>query len=612
VLACVYSWRLWRNPEQVWHDGIETSLWTLYAYLWWLGRYGQRHWAPAGTSTYGTTAQQLVYGIARFNPQWGPAPTYPGRACGQEQRAAMMATVDAYVRRHRSQVLVWLSQLQELGLIDYRGVTDDNGFWHRTNITWKPCPKAAPQLRTLVQARQAGFAVRERRHEAAAQRAGREGRIRRLTVIRRTLVISRAERRRRGQHRRRRQHEYTERVRARAAMAEFRNLSLIGHPIEPETTSQGKDDVRISIKSSDVGNTREADCQQAADRVLDRVRFEAKHQQLKVEDPAYEKAGREGGESTGEITHAEMLSRVQAFTGRRWEGLDPSTGDGKRWMAYHEVCDAARVQDPFERTKRLAAQRWRRQQLLTWDLEELPELWWLAELFVATTFSPAMAAAPGGFKLAFLSPDRDRETIKSAFADIRRAAAEGGIAANRPTNPVAALAAYLIEDTRPQTTFKHGIAVELRGFMKYAQGAWAYAKATNPARHRAAVDRAIRRVELERLSERINRRLAERNGVEYLTDGAKLRRAAETMCASSEPRHRKAARKLRAEALTTDRLLDRDTFLAERGRLTSSSGQYRLARTYAERWGLTEPGARLRENAAAQARALLERSTGKV
>ena len=49
----------------------------------------------------------------------------------------------------------------------------------------------------------------------------------------------------------------------------------------------------------------------------------------------------------------------------------------------------------------------RRGQLLAWIAEELPDLWWFAELLLAITCEPSIAALPAG-RPAFLKNDRER------------------------------------------------------------------------------------------------------------------------------------------------------------------------------------------------------------
>lgn len=566
VLAGVYEARQTAGRRHEFDSRLETSCCASIAYLWRLGRYGQA-WARQGTGTYATTLLQLTIGLA-------PIMGWTGIPDAEDLEGR-----EKFLRRHRASVQRWLDWLAQTGLVDHEPETLENGQWYRTRVILKPCAVWPTHVLERVVDRDRSWRKRERRRQA-------RGRRRNLSAILRRSRLSRAERRARGVANRRRRQAYqqAQRVAERAACEE--HLSHLGPPIEPWTTSQGSSDFQSSDNRRDRGNTRERDCQQPHD------------QSSKTNGK-----GAGEGERPGPAL-SPGLSVLQTLLGRRYQGLDLSTPDGRRWQTYHEVMAGRDALSEHNIERRLAGQRRRRARLLGWDSDELPELWWLAELFVSSTYEPETAALPGGFRLAFLSNDREQAMLAAAARVYRRASAGQALPPGFPENPVAGFAHWLVHHAKPQDNGpERGIAADLDDFATMCRQARAYAKWTHAEHRQRAARRAGRRRELAALAAQVNKRLSFRL---ELGPDAKLKRASELLD-SEHPAHQAVGRALYHAASTEQRLADRDRALISGRHPGWSDGAYTAACKHADRWGLPGPDQQLRTNAAAAAIATVER-----
>jgi hypothetical protein len=354
---------------------------------------------------------------------------------------------------------------------------------------------------------------------------------------------------------------------------------------EPGTTSQGSETSQ-NHENDDRGISRERDCGKpaAAERATQTTATEEERRHEPSLTPA--------------------LTALQTLLGRRYSGPDLSTPDGRRWEVYHEVLADRGSQTAGEVEHRLRAQTRRREQLLAWAADELPDLWWFAELFVAITYEPSLAALPAGFRLAFLNNDRERATLANAARCYARAAAAGVLPQGFPANPVAGLAHWLIQHTRRQTDGpQRGLAADLEHFARFTRQARAYAKWTraNHAHHAAA--RARRRQDVAMVAAQINHKLAFRL---QLGADAKLKRARDLLD-SDYPAHQAAGRALYAAVDGEQRPAARDAALITGQHPGTSDATYIAACTYAERWGLPGPDQQRRQNAATAAVTTVER-----
>jgi hypothetical protein len=565
VIACIHMARRqpgWRACErtglpaitQEWHGGVETSACAVVEYLWRLGRHGQ-YWARDGTGSYATTLLQLATGLA---PIMGwPVP---------DRMDDPFVAAD-FLKRHRASIQRWLDDLQVAGLVSHEPERNADGQWYRLRITLHPCPPIPAEILEAVVRRQRGWSRRERRRAA-------RGRQRNLTAILRRARLTRAERRCRGIQRRRRAGAYqqAQQVAARAARAE--HLSLLGPPGEPGTTSQDSETSQQD-ENDDRGISRERDCAKPA--TAERATQTTATEERQRHEPS--------------LTPG--LTALQTLLGRRYIGPDLATPDGRRWQVYHEVLADRGSQSAGQLEHRLRAQTRRREQLLAWTADELPDLWWFAELFVAITYEPWIAALPAGFRLAFLNNDRERATLTDATRRYARAAAAGALPHGLPANPVAGLAHWLIHHTRRQIDGpQRGLAADLEHFARFTRQARAYAKWTRANHAHYAAARARRRQDVAMLAAQINHKLAFRL---QLGADAKLKRARDLLD-SEYPAHQAAGRALYAAVDGEQRLADRDAALITGQHSGTSDATYIAACKYAERWGLPGPDQQRRQN----------------